>query len=54
MSEAPHPFVVPFRSGLDDAGLVEQRDFVISTHYDGSPLRLEVVARSLDGGWRPA
>jgi ABC-type uncharacterized transport system substrate-binding protein len=50
MSEAPHPFVVPFRSGLDDAGLVEQRDFVISTHYDGSPSRLEEVARSLDGG----
>jgi putative ABC transport system substrate-binding protein len=50
MSEAPHPFVVPFRSGLDDAGLVEQRDFVISTHYDGSPSRLEEVARGLDGG----
>src|SRR5258708_1234436 len=50
MSEAPHPFVVPFRSGLDDPGLVEQRDFVISTHYDGSPSRLEEVARSLDRG----
>jgi len=40
ISEAPHPFVVPFRGGLADAGLVEQQDFVISTHYDGSPQRL--------------
>jgi putative tryptophan/tyrosine transport system substrate-binding protein len=50
MSEAPHPFVVPFRSGLDDAGLVEQRDFVISTHYEGSPQRLGEMARSFDAG----
>ena len=50
ISEAPHPFVVPFRGGLADAGLVEQRDFVISTHYDGSPQRLAEMARSFDAG----
>jgi putative ABC transport system substrate-binding protein len=50
ISEAPHPFVVPFRGGLADAGLVEQRDFVISTHYDGSPQRLGEMARSFDAG----
>ena len=50
ISEAPHPFVVPFRSGLADSGLVEQRDFVIATHYEGSPQRMEKVARSLDAG----
>src|SRR5580704_8897800 len=33
ISEAPHPFVAPFRGGLAEAGLVEQQDFVISTHY---------------------
>src|SRR5260221_14707299 len=37
LSEAPHPFVGAFRSGLADAGLVEQRDFVISTHYLDGP-----------------
>jgi putative ABC transport system substrate-binding protein len=50
ISEAPHPFVVPFRGGLADAGLVEQRDFVISTHYDGSPQRLAEMACSFDAG----
>ena len=50
ISEAPHPFVVAFRGGLADAGLVEQRDFVISTHYDGSPQRLGEMARSFDAG----
>jgi putative tryptophan/tyrosine transport system substrate-binding protein len=50
ISEAPHPFVVPFRGGLADAGLVEPRDFVISTHYDGSPQRLGEMARSFDAG----
>ena len=50
ISEAPHPFVVPFRGGLADAGLVEQRDFVISTHYDGSPQRLAEMALSFDAG----
>jgi ABC-type uncharacterized transport system substrate-binding protein len=50
ISEAPHPFVAPFRSGLADAGLVEGRDFVISTHYEGSPQRMEEVARSLNAG----
>ena len=50
ISEAPHPFVVPFRSGLADAGLVEQRDFVISAHYEGSSQRMNEVARSLDAG----
>jgi ABC-type uncharacterized transport system substrate-binding protein len=51
ISEAPHPFVAPFRSGLADAGLVEQRDFVISTHYvEGSVPRMKEVARTLDAG----
>ena len=50
ISEAPHPFVVPFRSGLADSGLVEQRDFVIATHYEGSSQRMEEVARRLDAG----
>jgi putative ABC transport system substrate-binding protein len=50
ISEAPHPFVAPFRSGLADAGLVEGRDFGISTHYEGSPQRLDEVVRSLNAG----
>jgi putative ABC transport system substrate-binding protein len=50
ISEAPHPFVVPFRGGLADAGLVEERDFVISMHYDGFPQRLGEMARSFEAG----
>ena len=50
MSEAPHPFIAAFRSGLADTGLVEQQDFVISTHYEASSQRLEEMARSLNAG----
>ena len=50
MSEAPHPFIAAFRSGLADTGLVEQQDFVISTHYEASSRRLEEMARGLNAG----
>ena len=50
MSEAPHPFIAAFRSGLADTGLVEQQDFVISTHYEASSQRLEEMARGLNAG----
>jgi putative ABC transport system substrate-binding protein len=51
ISEAPHPFVAPFRGGLADAGLVEQQDFVISTHYaEGPSQRMSETARALDAG----
>src|SRR4029077_13701823 len=39
-----------FRSGLADTGLVEQQDFVISTHYEASSRRLEEMARGLNAG----
>ncbi|MBM3524326.1 MAG: hypothetical protein FJX57_15335 [Alphaproteobacteria bacterium] len=51
ISEAPHPFLAAFREGLVSAGLVEQNDFVIATHYgDGTPARLDEVARELGAG----
>ena len=50
MSEAPHPFLAAFRSGLTGSGLVEQQDFVISTHYEASSQRLEEMAASLNAG----
>jgi len=51
ITEAPHPFVVPFRNGLADAGLVDQRDFIISTHYvDGPPERMAEAALTLNRG----
>jgi hypothetical protein len=51
ISEATHPFDASFRSGLADAGLVEHREFVISTQYfGGASESMEKVARALDHG----